>query len=582
MQQKWVLRSRNLDYETITRKFNIDPIVAKVIRNREVVSDEEFELFLNGTLSECHAPELLDGMDEGTNLMAEKIREKVKIRVIGDYDVDGVTSAFILTKGLRDLGAEVSYRIPHRITDGYGMNIRLIREAFSDDVDTIITCDNGIAAFDAVDEAKNLGMTVIVTDHHEPKERRVMADVVIDQKLPTNNYPYSEICGATIAFKFIKALYAKMDKVLDEEYYIPFVGLATVCDVMKLQDESRIYAREAMRLMNGTANKGLRALLEATDRYGKDINSMTMGFILGPCINSAGRLEAADQAVELFLSDDDEKIRSIAEHLKELNEKRKSICEDGVKRAVAAIESSPELLHDNVLVVFVDNLHESLAGIVAAKLKERYYRPVIVFTESMSDPDIYKGSARGIDGYNLAEELEKVSSLLLKAGGHKKAAGMSILKSNLEMFRMALNDNENISEEDLIPKLVIDAKVPMSYFTVQNVSQLEALEPFGEGNESAEFADAGLKVIRAEIKGKNKNCLWLFVEDERGMRYRLISFAPDEFLSDIKKWFGEAECDKMLSGAAADIRVNIAFHPAINEYQGNRSVQFIMDSVQKN
>ena len=275
-------------------------------------------------------------------------------------------------------------------------------------------------------------------------------------------------------------------------------------------------------------------------------------------------------------------MRSIAEHLKELNEKRKSICEDGVKRAVAAIESSPELLHDNVLVVFVDNLHESLAGIVAAKLKERYYRPVIVFTESMSDPDIYKGSARGIDGYNLAEELEKVSSLLLKAGGHKKAAGMSILKSNLEMFRMALNDNENISEEDLIPKLVIDAKVPMSYFTVQNVSQLEALEPFGEGNESAEFADAGLKVIRAEIKGKNKNCLWLFVEDERGMRYRLISFAPDEFLSNIKKWFGEAECDKMLSGAAADIRVNIAFHPAINEYQGNRSVQFIMDSVQKN
>ena len=269
MQQKWVLRSRNLDYETITRKFNIDPIVAKVIRNREVVSDEEFELFLNGTLSECHAPELLDGMDEGTNLMAEKIREKVKIRVIGDYDVDGVTSAFILTKGLRDLGADVSF----------------IREAFSDDVDTIITCDNGIAAFDAVDEAKNLGMTVIVTDHHEPKERRVMADVVIDQKLPTNNYPYSEICGATIAFKFIKALYAKMDKVLDEEYYIPFVGLATVCDVMKLQDESRIYAREAMRLMNGTANKGLRALLEATDRYGKDINSMTMGFILGPCIN---------------------------------------------------------------------------------------------------------------------------------------------------------------------------------------------------------------------------------------------------------------------------------------------------------
>ncbi|SEF96274.1 exonuclease RecJ [Eubacterium ruminantium] len=581
MQPKWILRNRNLDYDRISQKFNIDKLVAKVIRNRDIVTDEEFSLYLNGSLADCHDPVLLDGMDEGTELIIEKISEGKKIRVIGDYDVDGVTSAYMLTKGLKDLGADVSYRIPHRIRDGYGMNVRLIEEAYADGVDTIITCDNGIAAFDAVDRAKQLGMTVIVTDHHEPKERRVMADVVIDQKLESCDYPYEDICGATIAFKFIKFLYGKMNREFDEKYYIPFVAIATVCDVMRLQDESRIYVREGARLIPESENIGLQALLTATNRVGKAVNSTTMGFILGPCINSAGRLESAEQSVELFFSTDKNDAVSKAMHLVELNEGRKSVCEEGMARAIEMLESSPEYRNDKVIVVYISGLHESLAGIVAAKIKEKYYRPTIVFTDSTTNDKIYKGSARGIDGYNLAEELEKLSSLLVKSGGHKKAAGLSILKENLDIFRIALNENAVIKDEDLIPKLIIDAKVPMSYFTVQNVEQLEALEPFGEGNEPAVFADAGLKVRRMEIRGKNKNCLWLYVEDMRGSRYRMISFDVAGILNDIKEWFGEAECDRILDGASNNVVLNIAYHPEINEYQGTKNVQFMIDSMQK-
>ena len=581
MQPKWILRSRNLDYERITRKFNIDPIVAKVIRNRDIETDEEFEMYLNGGLENCHDPLLLDGMDEGTELMIQKLDEGVSIRIIGDYDVDGVTSTYILYKGLSDLGAKVDYRIPHRITDGYGMNVRLISEALDDDIDTVITCDNGIAAFDAIEFAKKQGMTVIVTDHHEPKERRVQADVVIDQKLETNDYPYEDICGATIAFKFIKCLYKKLGRDFDEAYFIPFVAIATVCDVMKLQDESRIYVKEGLRLIKNSKNLGIQALLEATGRKDKELTAMSIGFILGPCINSAGRVESAQQAVELFKCEDAEEAMKIAQHLVELNESRKSICEAGVRSARETIESRGDILKDNVIVIYVPELHESLAGIVAAKLKESYYKPAIVFADSELDPGLYKGSARGIDGYDLATELEKVSTLLHTCGGHKKAAGVSLRKENLDAFRIAINENEAIAEEDLVPKMVIDAKVPMSYFNLNNVEQLAALEPTGEGNAEPTFADAGLSVVRAEIKGKNRNCLWLFVQDSSGRRYRLLSFDVEGFFNNIKEWFGDAECGKIESGAETNVKLNIAYRPQVNEYMGNRDVQFMIVDYQK-
>ena len=581
MHPKWILRNRSLDYENITRKFNIDPIVAKVIRNRDVEADEEYEMYLSGGLDKCHDPILLDGMDEGTELMIDRIEAGKTVRIIGDYDVDGVTSTFILYKGLSDLGAKVDYRIPHRIRDGYGLNVRLITEALDDDIDTVITCDNGIAAFDAIDLAKQQGMTVIVTDHHEPKERRVKADVVIDQKLETCDYPYEDICGATIAFKFIKCLYNKLGKKFDEDYYIPFVAIATVCDVMKLQDESRIYVREGLRLIGGTDNVGLRALLEATGRNGKKLNSTSIGFILGPCINSAGRVESAEQAVELFICEDEGKAKTMAQHLVELNESRKSICETGVRKACEMIEQREDIRSDNVIVLYVPGLHESLAGIVAAKLKESYYKPAIIFTDSELDDTLYKGSARGIDGYDLAAELEKVSTLLHTCGGHKKAAGVSLKKENLDAFRIAINENEAIDPEDLVPKMLIDAKVPMSYFNQNNVEQLQALEPVGEGNSEPTFADAGLKVVRAEVRGKNRNCLWLFVEDASGGRYRLISFDVQGFFNNIKEWFGDEECGKIESGAENSVYLNIAYRPELNEYMGNVSVQFMMVDYQK-
>lgn len=577
---KWILRTRNLDYAGISAKFNIDPLIAKVIRNRDVEDEAGFEMYLSGGLSMCHDPLLLDGMDEGTELMIRKLEEGKKIRVIGDYDVDGVTATFILLKGLKDLGADVDYRIPHRITDGYGMNVRLISDALADDVDTVITCDNGIAAFEAVELAKSQGMTVIVTDHHEPKDRNIMADVVIDQKLVTCDYPYEDICGATIAFKFIKCLYNKLGKEFDEEYYVPFVGLATICDVMKLQDESRIYAKEALRLIGKSENVGLRALIAATGRENKELDAYAISFILGPCINSAGRVESAEQAVELFSTTDREQADVIARHLVELNESRKSICDAGMKKAIEVIEAREDLRTDNIIVVHVPELHESLAGIVAAKLKERYYKPAIVFTDSELDAGLYKGSARGIDGYDLATELEKVSTLLHTCGGHKKAAGLSLRKENLDAFRIAINENENIAEEDLAPKLIIDAKVGMNYFTLTNVEQLSVLEPVGEGNREAVFADAGLKVRRAEVRGKLKNCLWLYVEDKSGGRYRLISFDVQGFFNNIKEWFTEVECDKIERGAVNSVTLNIAYRPQINEYMGSREVQFMLVDYQ--
>ena len=581
MQPKWILRNRNLDYDRITRKFNIDPIVAKVIRNRDIETEEEFDMYLNGGLESCHDPLLLDGMDEGTELMIEKLESGSSIRIIGDYDVDGVTATYILFKGLSDLGAKVDYRIPHRITDGYGMNVRLISEALADDVDTVITCDNGIAAFDAIELAKKQGMTVIVTDHHEPKERRVLADVVIDQKLETNDYPYEDICGATIAFKFIRSLYKKLGRDFDEEYFIPFVAIATVCDVMKLQDESRIYVKEGLRLIKSSKNTGIQALLEATGRKDKELSSTSIGFILGPCINSAGRVESAEQAVELFKCENVDEAAKMAQHLVELNESRKSICEAGVKKAQETIESREDILKDNVLVVYVPELHESLAGIVAAKLKEKYYKPAIVFTDSELDPGLYKGSARGIDGYDLATELEKVSTLLNTCGGHKKAAGVSLRKENLEAFRIAINENEAIADEDLVPKMVIDAKVSMSYFNLNNVEQLKVLEPVGEGNPEPTFADAGLRVVRTEIKGKLRNCLWLYVQDQTGRRYRLLSFDVPGFFSNIKEWFGDDECGKIESGAENSVVLNIAYRPQVNEYMGNKDVQLMLVDYQK-
>ena len=581
MHPKWILRNRALDYERITRKFNIDPIVAKVIRNRDIETDEEFEMYLNGGIGECHDPLLLDGMDEGTELMIRKLEEGSSIRIIGDYDVDGVTATFILLKGLSDLGAKVDYRIPHRITDGYGMNVRLISEALADDIDTVITCDNGIAAFDAIELAKQQGMTVIVTDHHEPKERRVLADIVIDQKLETNDYPYEDICGATIAFKFIKCLYRKLGKEFDEKYFIPFVAIATVCDVMQLKDESRIFVKEGLRLIKNSENTGLRALISATGRDGKEISATSIGFIFGPCINSAGRVESAEQAVELFKCQDAEKAAKMAQHLVELNESRKSICEAGVKKAQETIESREDILKDNVIVIYIPELHESLAGIVAAKLKEKYYKPAIVFADSELDPGLYKGSARGIDGYDLATELEKVSSLLSTCGGHKKAAGVSLRKENLDAFRIAINENECIAAEDLVPKMVIDAKVPMSYFNLTNVEQLQVLEPVGEGNPEPTFADAGLKVVKAEIKGKLRNCLWLFVQDATGRKYRLLSFDVEGFFNNIKEWFGDAECGKIESGAENSVVLNIAYRPQVNEFMGTRDVQFMIVDYQK-
>ncbi len=592
MELNWRIYSKKADFFGIAKKFNIDPVVARVLRNRDLTEDDEIQAFLYGDMRITHPPELMKDMDKGVRIIMQKIREGKKIRIVSDYDVDGVTSNYILLEGLKKAGADVSFEIPHRIKDGYGINERIIREAYNDGVDTIITCDNGIAALSAIKLAKELNMTVVVTDHHEMPYKtseetgeteyiRVPADAVIDIKQPDCNYPFKGICGAVVALKFIEYLYKIMGISFEKDKYITFAAIATVCDVMPLKDENRIYVKKGLTLIRETENVGLRALLRETELSdGREITAYHLGFIIGPCINAAGRLDKADKALSLFLSRDRDEAEKIAIELKRLNDSRKKLTEDGVFEAENYIrENGLEKL--NVFIIYISGLHESLAGIVAGRIKEKYYRPVIVFTDSLEE-GILKGSGRSIEGYNLHRELTACSSLIEKFGGHELAAGVSIKKENFHKFAEKINKNENISKEDLLPKLFIDAAMPMSYAYMELVEQLESLAPFGTGNERPVFAEKGVRIKSARIIGQNKNTVKFNLISGNGKLCEGIFFNAEEFINNIKLWFTEQECDKMLNGEKNDIVLDIAYRPDINEYQGRRSLQIKIEGYRKN
>lgn len=579
MEMNWRVNAKKADFDGIAAEYGISPVIARVITNRGV-SREDIGKYLYGKISDVRDPWSIADMKLGCNIMSNKIKADASIRVVGDYDVDGITSTYILYDGLRSLGANVSYDIPDRIRDGYGINVRIINDARRDNVDTIITCDNGISAFEAIALAKEYGMTVIVTDHHELKYelddsgikqyRWVDADAIIDIKRPDCPYPFKEICGATVAYKFLQCLYEVMCKPWgDSDRYIEFVAIATQCDIMSLTDENRIYVKRGLDVFPNTKNKGFQALIEAAGLSGKKLSSYHLGFVLGPCLNATGRLDSAKEALQLLLTDDGEMARKLAESVVLLNESRKQLTNEGVHAAEEWVDACDKL--PDVLVVYLPDIHESIAGIIAGRIRERYYRPTYVLTKT--ENGILKGSGRSIKGYNMFDELTKCADLFLGYGGHELAAGFSLVEDNLESMREALNRLHTMTEEVLTPKLMIDVPMPMSYPDAELVEQLALLEPYGKDNEKPVFAESQIGVVNARLIGSEGQYIRLTFKDRYGNRINGIDFNANNFISCIKLWFGEQECDKMFNGEPNDILIDVAYTPDVNEYNGRITMQ---------
>ncbi len=581
--ERWVLIRKGADFEGIGRRFHISPRMASLIRNREVIGDEAVDRYLNGTIADLYDGMLMKGMDKALDILREKIADGCKIRVIGDYDIDGINAAYILLEGIEALGGNVDSDIPDRIKDGYGLNIELIERAHKDGIDTIITCDNGIAAADEIAHGKSLGMTIIVTDHHEVPydeedgERFYLlppADAVIDPKQPGCEYPFKGLCGAAIAYKLVEALCEMMGKDTDElDYLIENAAIATVGDVMDLENENRIIVKEGLEMLGRTHNQGLRSLMECTKVEKEKIRAYHIGFILGPCMNASGRLDTAKRALKLLRAKNKKEADILAGDLKALNDSRKDMTEDAVEQAKEQVESSV-IGEDRVLVIYLPECHESLAGIVAGRIRESYYKPVFVLTDAEEG---IKGSGRSIDAYHMYDELSKCKELLTRYGGHKLAAGLSLKKENVEKLRRMLNENCSLTEEDLSEKVVIDMELPFSCVTEEFVQELSLLEPFGKGNAKPIFAARNVEILSGRILGKNRNVLKLKVRDSSHTVIEAMCFhQADGFLQMLQERYGKQAVDDMLSGRPSQMKISVTFYPDINEYMGKVTPQIII------
>lgn len=578
--KQWLMLRKGADFDEISRKFSIHPILARLIRNRDIVGEEEIEEYLQGDLSKLYSPGQMKDMDKAVEIIAEKIKDKKKIRILGDYDIDGVMGTYILLKGIERCGGNVDTKIPHRIADGYGLNENLVLEALADGIDTLITCDNGIAAKKEIALAKEKGMTVVITDHHEiPYEEREgeifyripPADAVVDPKQKECTYPFEGICGAVVAWKFVEVLYEKMGISKGEgEEFLVFAAIATIGDVMDLKKENRIIVREGLNRIKNTKNPGLDALLKCCDLWNKEISGYHIGFILGPCINASGRLETAKKALELFLCKDAGNAMEIARELVALNEERKDLTKDAVDEAMAQIEKE-ELYKNHVLVVYLENCHESLAGIVAGRIKEHYYKPALVVTKGQEG---LKGSARSIEDYDMYEELNKCKDLFFKFGGHKMAAGFTLLDENYKELDRRLNEYQTLTDAELTEKLRIDMELPFGYINLPLLEELKRLEPFGNGNTRPIFALRNVKIRKLLPLGKEKQFRKFFLEDENGSRMEGILFQDvDRFTKEVAEKYGEVALQDALNGRENPIRFHIAFYPDRNEYMNSVTVQ---------
>ncbi|MEY8412788.1 single-stranded-DNA-specific exonuclease RecJ [Lachnospiraceae bacterium 62-26] len=581
--ERWVLLRKGADFEGIGRRFQISPRMACLIRNREVTGDEAIDQYLNGTIGDLYDGMLMKGMDQAVDILREKIADRKRIRIIGDYDIDGINAVYILMEGIRKLGGDVDSDIPDRIRDGYGLNVELVRRAHAEGIDTIVTCDNGIAAADEIAYGKSLGMTVIVTDHHEVpydeegEERHYLlppADAVIDPKQPECEYPFKGLCGAAIAYKLVEALCEAMGKDADElDYLIENAAIATVGDVMDLCGENRIIVKEGLEMLGRTHNLGLRSLMECTKIERERIRAYHIGFVLGPCMNASGRLDTAKRALKLLGAEDKREADILAQELKALNDSRKEMTEEAVEQARELVETTPAG-EDKVLVIYLPQCHESLAGIVAGRIRERYYKPVFVLTDAEEG---VKGSGRSIDAYHMFEELSRCRELLTRYGGHRLAAGLSLKRENVKLLRRMLNANCTLTQEDLSEKVVIDMELPFSCVTEDFVQELSLLEPFGKGNTKPVFAARNVEILSGRILGKNQNVLKLRVQDEAATEIDAMCFQQMDVLLDmLKERYGTQAVEDMLAGRRSRMVISITFYPDINEYMGRITPQIII------
>lgn len=564
--EKWFVINKGADFEKLGKEFGISPVTARLIRNREVIGEAAFERYLYGSLKDLYDPHLLKDADRLTDILKVKIEEQKPIRIIGDYDIDGVMSTYILYRGIKHCGGNVSTQIPDRMKDGYGINENLIDQAKRDGMDTILTCDNGIAAISEIAHAKELGMTVLVTDHHEipyteengeKQFLRSNADAIVNPKQQECAYPFKELCGAAVAWKVLQVLYEKMGFALEETYeFLENVAFATVGDVMDLTDENRILVKEGLNRIHRTKNPGMRALIFQNHLEPEQINAYHFGFVLGPCINASGRLDTAKRSLSLFLQGEEEAAKT-ARELVELNQQRKDMTADGVEEAKRVVEE--HYMSDKVLVIYLPQVHESLAGIIAGRIREAYHKPVFVLTKAEEG---VKGSGRSIEEYSMYEELCKCRELLEKFGGHPMAAGLSLDKENVEKFKRRLNDQCTLSEEELTEKVVIDMELPFAAITEHFIEELEYMEPFGKGNTKPVFAARGVVMQHVKIIGKNKNVAKATAIDAAGNRMEAICFHDaQEFAKQCERNNG---------------KMSITFYPGINEFRGERQIQIVI------
>lgn len=583
--ENWVLLRKGADFQHISEKFHISPRVASLIRNRDVIGDDAIEKYLNGTIADLYDGMLMKDMDKAVAVLGEKIKENAKIRIIGDYDIDGIQSTYILLEGFRMLGADVDSDIPDRMKDGYGLNRNLIDRALEADVDTIVTCDNGIAAAEEIAYAKSMGMTIVVTDHHEVPYTEIgagrryilpEADAVVDPKQEDCTYPFKGLCGAAVAYKLVEALMEAMGKdAEDADYLMENVAIATIGDVMDLVDENRIFVKQGLDMLKRTENLGLKALMECTGVNVDKLSPYHIGFVIGPCMNASGRLDTAKRALELLEAKKVAEADLLAGDLKALNDSRKDMTAQAVEEAFIQVENS-ELKDADVLVVYLPECHESLAGIVAGRIREKYYRPVFVLTKGAEG---LKGSGRSIETWHMYEGLNRVKHLLSKFGGHKMAAGLSMPEENLEQFRKEINEKSGITPEDLNEKIAIDMQLPFECVNEKFIGELAVLEPFGKGNARPVFAERQVQVESARILGKNKNVLKLQVKDLHGTRMDAMYYGDvNTFVEYVREKFGDIACECLLRGHGHGIVMAFTYYPDINEYQGVRTPQIVIQN----
>jgi len=586
MAERWFIKNRRADYKQISNKYGISELMSKLIINRDITDNELIKSYISPDFDKLHNPREMKDLEKAVEILRDKINSKKKIRIVGDYDVDGVISVYILYTALKKCNANVDYEIPDRIKDGYGINVNIIKQAKEDGIDTILTCDNGISAIEPIKYAKDMGITVIVTDHHdipfiedENKIRKFIsssADAIINPKQKECEYKFKQLCGAGVALKLVEVLYEELNIDKKECYkFIEFLAIATVCDVVDLVDENRIFVKKGLEFINHTTNLGLQELIRECEMNGKTLSVYHLGFIIGPCINACGRLDSAKKGLKLLISEEEEEANKLAKELVKLNEERKDMTMKGVETAIEIVEKD-NIIKDKVFVIYIPDIHESLAGIIAGRIREKYNVPTLVITKSESGA---KGSGRSIEEYNMFEEIIKCKDLLGNFGGHPMAAGFSLKEENIDEFRNRLNDNTTLKDEDLLRKITIDCALPLDSINYELINDLERLEPFGKANSKPLFAEKNINLLKATILGKNRNVLKFKLKTKLSKALDAIYFGDiHEFEEAITDKYGKEELQKLYDGVYNDVIIDLVFYPSINEYNGNTSMQIVIQN----